>query len=145
MKTEISAGGIVVRTSGTTWEVLVLQDANDAWTFPKGKIEPGENPEKAARREIHEEVGLTALTMLTKLPLIRYMYRREGLISKTVQYFVFESKENERMSSQTEEGIHNAKFITLEKAIHSIGYEKTNRPMLKKVKQFLWTLHRHLT
>ena len=137
MKTEISAGGIVVQTSGKTWDILVLQDTNDAWTFPKGKIEKGEKLEGAARREIQEEVGLHELSMLTKLPVIRYKYQRNGRISKTVHYYMFESKGNERIINQTEEGVHNAKFITLEKAINIIGYEKTNIPLLEKVKQFL--------
>lgn len=84
MKTEISAGGIVVRTSGKTWDVLILKDINDVWTFPKGKIWTGEDLETASRREILEEVGLNVLTMLTKLPVIRYIYQKNGLISKTV-------------------------------------------------------------
>lgn len=31
----------------------------DAWQFPQGGIQPGEKPEDALYRELHEEVGLT--------------------------------------------------------------------------------------
>jgi len=137
MKTEISAGGIVVRISGKTWDVVVLQDANDTWTFPKGKIESGEKPEEAARRETHEEIGLQTLTMLMKFPAIGYTYKKNGFIKKTVHYFLFESKGNERIINQSEEGIHNATWIPIDGALMQIGYKKTNRPLLEQVKTFL--------
>ena len=106
MKTEISAGGIIVRYRNNTWEVVVLRDMNNSWTFPKGKIEKGEILEKTARREIEEEIGLHNLTFITKLPVIQYTY---GIINKTVHYFLFESTNDEPLINQTEEGIHDAR------------------------------------
>ncbi len=143
MKTEQSAGGIIVRSVGGAWEVLIVQDMHDAWTFPKGKIDGGETLKEAARREIQEEVGLTDLTIRETLPVVLYMYRRDGLISKTVQYYIFESNGSENLVNQTNEGIHNASWTPIERAIEIIGYPKTNAPLLLKVKQ--WTLHQHRT
>lgn len=37
-----------------------LQRTNGDWTFPSGKVEPGETPQDACTREITEETGLTA-------------------------------------------------------------------------------------
>ena len=47
------------------WRVLVLQRAADtrcprSWETVHGRIEPGERPEDAALRELHEETGLAA-------------------------------------------------------------------------------------
>lgn len=43
-------------------EVLVVHRAHyDDWTFPKGKLEPGESDEECAVREVEEETGLVCV------------------------------------------------------------------------------------
>ncbi len=37
------------------------------WAFPGGRVDEGESPEEAARREIEEEVGLAGLDLLGRL------------------------------------------------------------------------------
>jgi phosphohistidine phosphatase SixA/predicted NUDIX family NTP pyrophosphohydrolase len=55
-----AAGGVVSRTSedGRRELLLVHRPAYDDWTFPKGKLRPGERDEEAALREVREETGL---------------------------------------------------------------------------------------
>ncbi len=43
------------------------------WEFPGGKVEPGEDPAEACRREMAEELGLTALE-LTPLGTLTHVY-----------------------------------------------------------------------
>ena len=50
----LSAGVVVVRRTPTGWVFLMLR-AYRNWDFPKGVVDPGEEPLEAARREVREE------------------------------------------------------------------------------------------
>ena len=56
----LSAGVVPLRRTRLGWRMLVLR-AYKNWDFPKGRVEPGEEPIDAARREATEETGLTDL------------------------------------------------------------------------------------
>ena len=45
-------------------EFLLLRYEAGHWDFPKGHLEKSETPEEAAKREIVEETGLRAITLL---------------------------------------------------------------------------------
>ena len=62
-----SCGVQLLRHSGGETQVLLLR-SGEAWAFPKGHIEPGEDEEAAALRELWEETGQLA----TLLPGFRY-------------------------------------------------------------------------
>ena len=49
------------KTDGEDTRMLVHRPAYDDWTFPKGKLEPGECEPEAALREVEEETGLRCL------------------------------------------------------------------------------------
>jgi len=53
----LSAGLVPLRRTRAGWRMLVLR-AYKNWDFPKGRVEPGEEPFDAARREATEETGL---------------------------------------------------------------------------------------
>ena len=50
----LSSGVALVRRSPAGWVFLLLR-AYRNWDFPKGLVEPGEDPLAAARREVREE------------------------------------------------------------------------------------------
>lgn len=56
----LSAGIVVVRREEDGWRYLFLR-AYRNWDFPKGVVEPGEEPLDAAKREVAEETGIQDL------------------------------------------------------------------------------------
>ncbi|MBX3695027.1 MAG: NUDIX domain-containing protein [Steroidobacteraceae bacterium] len=56
----LSAGVVVVRHETRQWLFLLLR-AYRSWDFPKGMVEPGEEPHAAARREVREEAAIDDL------------------------------------------------------------------------------------
>jgi 8-oxo-dGTP pyrophosphatase MutT (NUDIX family) len=50
----LSAGVVLVRQTEGGWRFLLLRAFNH-WDFPKGMVEPGEEPLAAAVREVREE------------------------------------------------------------------------------------------
>jgi 8-oxo-dGTP pyrophosphatase MutT (NUDIX family) len=56
----MSSGIVVVRKETGRWRYLFLR-AYRNWDFPKGIVEPEEDPLETAKREVEEEAGITEL------------------------------------------------------------------------------------
>lgn len=56
----LSAGAVIIKGRGEARRYLILR-AYRNWDFPKGRVEPGEDPLQAALREVEEETALTDL------------------------------------------------------------------------------------
>ncbi len=84
-----AGGGIVVRRSadGTTEVAVVHRPARADWSFPKGKLEPGETFEQAAEREVLEETGYQC-RIVRFLGHTQYQDRKDR--AKVVAYWVME-------------------------------------------------------
>jgi 8-oxo-dGTP diphosphatase len=84
-----AAGGVVRRESERDGlQVLVIhRPRHDDWSLPKGKLDPGENWEEAALREVEEETGLRCRLVR---PLGETRYEDAKGRSKVVRYWLMD-------------------------------------------------------
>jgi 8-oxo-dGTP pyrophosphatase MutT (NUDIX family) len=133
---EPTAGGIVFRhAKGGGVEVLLIQDAKDRWTIPKGHIEEGETAQQTARREIGEEAGLQNVDMLGWLGKIHFRYRRiDKLVLMTTQIYLVRAR-GDTDAIQKEEWMNGIKWFTFADALDAIEYEDIGKLMLLAMKR----------
>lgn len=60
-----AAGGVVLNVKGQV--ALIKMQKHNAWGFPKGRIEDGEDEITTAKREVYEETGVKDLELVRKL------------------------------------------------------------------------------
>lgn len=123
-----AAGGLVTRTSrsangGATMELLVVHRPRyDDWSLPKGKLEPGETPEEAARREIAEETGVL-VELGIPLPSSEYVDRHGR--RKIVDYWWMTPVGNTAWEPNDE--VDETRWITAAEAATLLTYEHDRR------------------
>jgi 8-oxo-dGTP pyrophosphatase MutT (NUDIX family) len=128
---ELSAGGVVVRGD----EVIVIvptrrgAQGQRVLGLPKGHVDPGENAEQAARREVREEAGVEA-DMVEKLGDVRYFYQRDGQrIFKMVRFFLFDYRSGSLEDHDDE--VEEARWMPLAEAARALSY-KGEREMVSR-------------
>jgi 8-oxo-dGTP diphosphatase len=120
----VAAGGVVVDHGTSTPKVLLVHRPRyDDWSFPKGKLDPGETIEDAALREVHEETGIES-KILSKIATLRYTYKtRDGQRRpKVVHYFLMEPLTREVRVPGVE--VDLAEWLDFEAAKQTLSYER---------------------
>jgi 8-oxo-dGTP diphosphatase len=89
-----AAGGIVYRfvPGGRVEFACIYREARGDWTFPKGKIDPGETFEQGALREVLEETGMIC-EVVRFAGTTNYTHRKGR--PKIVAYYLMSVKEGE--------------------------------------------------
>jgi len=86
----LSAGVVVLHPGPRGYRLLLLR-AYRHWDFPKGLVEPGEEPFEAACREVREETGLTGLRFTWGQAYVETAPYGRG---KVARYYVAETPED---------------------------------------------------
>ncbi len=132
---ERAAGYVLFREQGEKREYLLVRNRNGRhWGFPKGRIETGESPEEAARREVAEEVGIRDLRPISFSRTIHYSFIRNGkLIHKEVTYFLAETDEEGILN---DEELVEMRWLSFVEALTTLTYPE-QRGVLKEADEVL--------
>lgn len=138
---EPTAGGIIFRRSPKKpqdIQILLIQDAKNRWTIPKGHIEEGETAKQTAEREIREETGLAEMRVLNWLGKINFRYRRaSSLVLMTTEIFLVKAL-GDTDKLQPEDWMNGIKWFKATDALDKIEYEDIGKIILlgmKKIRQ----------
>jgi ADP-ribose pyrophosphatase YjhB (NUDIX family) len=123
---EVSAGGLVIDTTGTLGLLIGRFDHKDVtgtrllWSLPKGHIEEGESPEEAAIREVAEETGITS-EIAKSLGVIDFWFMAGGKrIHKTVHHFLFREVGGSLQAQITE--VDEVAWFPLTEIVEKLAY-----------------------
>lgn len=105
-----AAGGIVKNNQDNLLMIYRL----GKWDLPKGKIEKGETPQRAAAREVCEETGVCDIKIINPEPYQMYhtyTYKGKPILKRTFWYNMY-CNNFSRFKIQTEEDITDAKWMS---------------------------------
>lgn len=132
---EPTAGGIIFRRKNNKIEFLLIQDAKNRWTIPKGHIEPGEIPKDTTQREITEETGLQEMKVMNWLGKIHFRYRRtDSLVLMTTEIFLVQAL-GDTDNLKPEDWMNDVKWLESNDALDKIEYEDIGKLMLIALKK----------
>ncbi len=145
-----------MRRMGEGWSVAVIEPQREAFVvskskkhpaqrlllaLPKGLVDPGEDPEHTALREVLEETGITA-GIISKLADIKYVYVRtwgdKQRVFKIVSFYLlgYESGEIDSIAEEMRIEVKRALWLPLEEVLRKLSY-KGERDVVKRAQEYL--------
>jgi len=144
MLREFSAGALVLRHMQNQWWLAVIEpgahgepeDRKDVAALPKGNVDAGEKPMQTAIREVLEETGLHARSIM-KLADIRYVYVRKWAggekIFKVVSFYLmkYQSGRIGEITDEMKHEVRRAYWLPLQEAESKLSYRGEKQMAVK--------------
>jgi len=102
----VAAGGVVYNSSG---EILFIY-RKKKWDLPKGKLDEGEDIPTCAIREVMEETGIKAVSIVRPLCTTYHLYIDGDMKLKEVFWFVMQTQ-HRTLKPQLSEDIQKAQWV----------------------------------
>lgn len=134
---ETTSGGVVFRRNEKTneLEILLIKDAKNRWTIPKGHVEPNEEPKDTAAREINEETGLQEMRVRDWLGKVNFRYRRSHTLVLMTMHIYLVQGLGDTNKLHPEDWLSDIQWLPAAKAVDSIAYEDIGKLMLLGMKK----------
>ena len=127
LKKEKACGCIIIEKD----KVLLIQQNEGPWGFPKGHIEIGETEIETAIREVKEETNLDVEIDKNKRYTMEYITDK-GTLKQVVLFIAKKINGNEKYQ---ESEIKSIKWMTFDDAIKTITYDDTRELFSKVLKE----------
>lgn len=106
----IKAAGGIVRNEENRYLFIFRKGK---WDLPKGKLDEGEKPKKAAVREVEEECGIRVAKLESKLANTYHVYEEaDQLILKKTSWYKMYAEDQKNLVPQLEEDITRAEWLS---------------------------------
>ena len=136
---QISAGGVAFRLTESGPEVAIVSVLpGHRWQLPKGIIDQGETPERAALREVREEAGIET-ELLAPIDTVEYWYVSESRgrrvrYHKFVHFFLLAYSGGEVSDHDRE--VAEARWVRTGEAIEMLAF-KSERAVVEKAREMI--------
>ncbi len=133
---ETTSGGIIFRRSPEgKLEILLIQDAKNRWTIPKGHVEPDEEPKQTAKREIQEETGLQEMNVMSWLGKVNFRYRRANTLVLMTMHIYLVQGLGDTNKLHGEDWLNDIRWLPATEAIDKIAYDDIGKLILVGMKK----------
>jgi 8-oxo-dGTP diphosphatase len=125
-----SAGGVAYRRAGDRVEVALISTGDPPrWQLPKGLVDPGETPERAALRETREEAGVET-DLVTHIETVEYWYQsyrhgRRVRYQKFVHFYLLAYRAGDVADHDDE--VHEARWFPVDEALELLAFPNERR------------------